>query len=108
MPPLRHDAATVPIVVVAFLVLLALLGTAAAAVIRPAWGLVALLLGLEALWVLINGPVEGEVLVRLTADHGITVADLLVPATLPVLAFAVLRLRPVTHRTENDDRPRRR
>jgi len=27
-------------------------------------------------WVLINGPVEGRVLLVLTPDHGITVADL--------------------------------
>ena len=27
-------------------------------------------------WILVNGPVEGPVLMTLTPDHGITVADL--------------------------------
>ena len=92
-----------PVVAVALLVLVALLGAAVAALVRPTWPLVALLLGLDALWVLTNGPIEGVVLVRLTADHGITVADSLVPATLPVLAYAVRRLWPVGRRTVDDD-----
>ena len=77
--------------VFALVVLAALLAVAATLVVRPAWVLVALMVGLDVLWLLVNGPMEGEVLLRLTADHGVTVADLLVPATLPVLAYGALQ-----------------
>jgi hypothetical protein len=41
-------------------------------------------------WLLVNGPVEGLVLVRLTADHGLTGADL---AGFAGLALAAWRWR---------------
>jgi hypothetical protein len=39
-------------------------------------------------WVLINGPVEGPVLLVLTSSHGITVADL--PAIVALVIASVL------------------
>lgn len=38
------------------------------------------------IWLLVNGPVEGPVLVELTPDHGLTVAD------LPALAAGAVAL----------------
>lgn len=46
------------------------------------------------LWLLANNPVEGAVLLVVTADHGLTVADLLLPvAACPVLAAWVRQRR---------------
>ena len=51
-----------------------------------------LLLPASAAWVLFNGPIEGPILLRLSANHGLTVSDLL--AVVGVLvAGAVLLLR---------------
>ena len=45
---------------------------------------------LSVLWLLVNGPVEGVVLVPVTADHGLTGADV---AGLAGLALAAWRWR---------------
>jgi hypothetical protein len=47
------------------------------------------LVGAAVIWILINGPVEGPVLLTLTASHGITVADL-VSLGLIIIAGLIL------------------
>jgi hypothetical protein len=42
------------------------------------------------IWILINQPVEGPVLLTLSATHGITVADLLSIALLMIAGLLVL------------------
>jgi hypothetical protein len=42
------------------------------------------------IWILVNQPVEGPVLVVLSANHGITVADLLSIAFLMIAGLLVL------------------
>jgi len=42
------------------------------------------LVGAAVIWMLVNGPVEGPVLLILTPSHGITVAD------LPSLALIII------------------
>jgi hypothetical protein len=42
------------------------------------------------IWILINQPVEGPVLLTLSATHGITVADLLSIAFLMIAGLLVL------------------
>lgn len=49
------------------------------------------------IWVRINKPVEGEVLLELTRRHGVTTADLL---ALVMLAMAVVIAWPSWRRTE--------
>lgn len=44
-------------------------------------------------WWLVNGPVEGAVLVVVTPTHGLTVADLLVPPAVAVAVVAARRRR---------------
>lgn len=43
--------------------------------------------GLGVAWLALNGPMEGAVLLHVSRDHGITVADLLV---VPALLVAVV------------------
>jgi hypothetical protein len=50
---------------------------------RPRWLAVGLVAA-AVIWVLVNGPVEGPVLVVLTPSHGVSVAD------LPSLAALVI------------------
>ena len=58
---------------------------------RPRRAAALLLLPASAAWVLFNGPIEGPILLTLTANHGLTVSDLL--AVVGVLvAGAVLVL----------------
>lgn len=45
------------------------------------------------IWVLVNGPVEGKVLVVLDRNHGITVADLLSVAAVLVAGQLLLSTR---------------
>jgi hypothetical protein len=45
--------------------------------LRGAWGWVGVLFALSFVWVVVNKPMEGPVLVPLNRRHGITVADLL-------------------------------
>jgi hypothetical protein len=49
------------------------------------------LVAAAAIWVLVNGPVEGPVLLVLTPSHGITVADL--PSLAALVIAAVLLVR---------------
>lgn len=44
-------------------------------------------------WVLVNQPVEGPTLLRLTPQHGVTLADLPSAAALVVAAVLVLTAR---------------
>jgi hypothetical protein len=53
----------------------------------PAWWVRVLLALVSLGWLLVNGPVEGDVLWKLDAAHGLTVADLF---GLAGLAIAVL------------------
>ena len=57
----------------------------------------AAVVALDAVWIFVNGPLEGPVLLRLTGENGITMADLLVPATLPVLGYVGWRLLQPAH-----------
>lgn len=50
----------------------------------------AVLVVVAVLWVFVNGPVEGATLVVLSAQHGITVADLLSVVLLLVALYMVL------------------
>ncbi len=47
---------------------------------RPRRAMALLLLPASAAWVLFNGPIEGPVLVPLSAQHGVTLSDLLAVA----------------------------
>jgi hypothetical protein len=77
----------------ALVVLVAILVVTFTLVIRPEPTLIGLLALLDVVWLRVNGSMEVAILWRFTADHGLTFADLLVPATLPVALWAVLRLR---------------
>jgi hypothetical protein len=46
------------------------------------------LAGAAVIWILVNGPVEGPVLLTLTPSHGITVADL--PSLALIIIAAVI------------------
>jgi hypothetical protein len=76
--------------VITGLVLAALVVTAALAprLGRPAAVLLAVV---SVLWFLVNGPVEGVVLISLTEDHGLTSADLAGVAGLGVAAWVWAR-----------------
>ena len=78
-----------PVVLLVLLVGLLLLALRARG--RPRRAAALLLLPASAAWVLFNGPIEGPILLTLSANHGLTVSDLL--AVLGVLvAGAVLVL----------------
>ena len=57
---------------------------------RARIGLAVVLVLTAALWVLVNKPVEGPTLIRLTSRHGVTVGDL--PSAVAVVVAAVLVL----------------
>ena len=59
------------------------------AVRSPSWRSVGVLVAACCVWLLLNGPVEGPILWQVTADRGLTVADLLAPL---VVGLATLRL----------------
>lgn len=50
----------------------------------------ALLLPASAAWVLFNGPIEGPILITFSAQHGLTVSDLLAVAGVLVGAAVLL------------------
>jgi len=77
--------------VLPLVVLAALLAAMTATVAHPNGALVSLLVVLDVVWLFANNPIEGPVLIYLSAGHGITFADLLVPASLPVLAYGLAR-----------------
>jgi len=53
------------------------------------------LIAAAVVWVLVNGPVEGPVLLVLTPSHGITVADLPSMAALVIAGLLFLsRVKP--------------
>jgi hypothetical protein len=60
---------------------------------------VAFLAGLSLLWLLVNGPMEGPVLVELTPGHGLTGADLAGLTGLALAAYRALILRREWRRT---------
>lgn len=56
-------------------------------------------------WLLLDGPIEGPVLVALTPDHGLTLSDLVaLPAALVVSCLLVLRARRERDERERVDR----
>jgi hypothetical protein len=62
---------------------------------RQRWWALALV-AVAAVWVLVNGPVEGRVLLVLTPTHGLTVADL--PALAALVVAGALFVRSVSSR----------
>ncbi|WP_328305262.1 hypothetical protein [Actinomycetospora sp. NBC_00405] len=66
--------------------------------------LAALLVVAAAIWVLINKPVEGEVLLELSRRHGVTTADLL---SVVMLAMAVVIAWPSRRRERPAQAPYR-
>lgn len=85
-------------------VLVSLLAATALSLRRPAPWSVGLVGAAGIAWWLVNGPVEGIVLVEVTPDHGLTTADLLVP---PLVAVAVLALVRRNRRTSSAAGPDR-
>jgi hypothetical protein len=49
-------------------------------------------------WLVVNKPVEGPVLVRITEDHGLTMADVLVVPSAVLCLMVALRAAVSTHR----------
>jgi len=74
-------------------VLVSLLSATALALWRPAAWSVGLVVAAGIAWWLVNGPVEGAVLLKVAPGHGLTVADLLVPPLVVVAVLALLRDR---------------
>lgn len=56
--------------------------------------LLALLGAANVMWVAENGPVEGPVLLSISSQHGVTLADLLTPVTLVLAGYLRLRREP--------------
>lgn len=75
---------------IAGLVLAALVVAAALAPLLGRPGAV-LLAAVSVLWLLVNGPLEGEVLVSFNDDHGLTSADLATVAGLGVAVWVWIR-----------------
>jgi hypothetical protein len=75
---------------VAVLVLLALAGTVLLCR-RDTWLWPALLIVLCGLWLVVNKPLEGPVLVVISRGHGITLSDLLAPAGVAFAAALLYR-----------------
>jgi hypothetical protein len=84
-----HLATAMVVVVVLVLLLAAMVWVTVTGSLASA-GLVLLL---SALWVLVNKPVEGVVLVPITKDNGITSSDLLSAFGLGLALLAVARQR---------------
>ena len=87
---------TVVMLVIACLALAALVGCLTAAVVRPACVWPAATAVLSVLWLFANKPLEGPTLWVVSADHGLTAADLATPACL-IAAVWLLR-RALTRR----------
>jgi hypothetical protein len=79
-------------VVLAMAVLAVLVMVTSAVLIHPNWLLLGVLVHLEMAWLLVNDDVEGAVLLALSDEHGLTVADLLIPAMIPILILTIGRL----------------
>lgn len=74
-------------------VLVSLLAATALALARPSTAAVGLVAAAGVAWWLVNGPVEGAVLLEVSPRHGLTVADLLVPPLVAAAAWALVRSR---------------
>lgn len=61
------------------------------------WGGVALLVAMSVLWLLVNGPMEGPVLIVFTRGHGLTGGDLASLAGLALAAGHAARLGRRAH-----------
>jgi hypothetical protein len=57
------------------------------------WGGVALLAAVSVLWLVVNGPMEGPVLLVFSTDRGLTGADLASVAGLGLAVAQAVRLR---------------
>jgi len=77
---------------------LALVAATALGVRRPGLGPAALLAVACVTWLLLNGPLEGPVLLVLAAGHGLTLADLLVPCAALTMLVASARARAARKR----------
>jgi hypothetical protein len=77
---------------VAVLVLLALVGTTLLCR-RDSWIWPAVLILLCGVWLLVDKPLEGPVLVAVSRGHGITLSDLLAPAGVALAAVLLYRRR---------------
>jgi hypothetical protein len=66
---------------------------------RDTWIWPAVLVLLCGVWLLVDKPVEGPVLVGISRGHGITLSDLLAPAGV-AFAAAVLYRRGLRHRAK--------
>jgi hypothetical protein len=60
---------------------------------------VVVLAAVSVLWLLVNGPMEGPVLLTVTTDHGVTGADLAGLTGLALAAFRLTALRRESRRT---------
>lgn len=85
-------------------VLALLLAATALSLRRPAPWSVGLVGAAGIAWWLVNGPVEGIVLVEVTPDHGLTTADLLVPPLVAVAVLALVRRDRRTSSSPGSDR----
>jgi len=83
-------------------VLVLLLAAMTWVVVTGSWASAGLVVLLSTVWVLVNKPVEGVVLVPLTDENGITSSDL-----LSVLGLGVALLAVAMHRPRRADRLRR-
>jgi hypothetical protein len=75
-------------------VLAAMLGTAAACLITRGAVAAWLLVLCSAAWLPLNTPIEGPVILPLSNDHGVTVADLLSVAGFGIAALVLWRSHP--------------
>jgi len=86
-------------------VLVSLLAATAVSVWHPEYWAVGAVVAAGIAWWLVNGPVEGAVLLEVSRGRGVTVADLLVPLLVAVAVVALVRQRRRTGRAPGLDRP---
>lgn len=75
----------------ALAVLALLLASVVWAVIAPSYAVSAFCLGLAVLWVLVNKPVEGPVLLAFDKEHGATLSDIMSILSVLVAAHTLRR-----------------
>lgn len=78
-------------VLMPLIVLLVLVAVALLCAVRPRGWYLLVLAFLSLAWLLVDDPVEGPGLLRLSASHGVTVADLAVPLAWALVAAGWLR-----------------
>ena len=71
--------------VFAIVVLACLLAAAAVCTVRPSLLAVMVVAVVSLAWVLVNGPVEGAILISFSHTHGLTLADLATVVAIPAL-----------------------